>query len=196
MSKYKNTFMILGALILLAYASFISIVPAVYTKSFNIDKFEEQVFDATSLVTTIDYIDFKIKPNLKTIITVKNLSLKYIDQQPLFDSRVIEIETTPAALFAHKYDIKSIYFKNAKYADQILPNKENKIAFLPGAFNSEVFGAKSVTVVPGPAKFKNLKITYVTPYSYKEKNIREASYSKAEVESFLKSFDYSHVNIK
>ena len=100
------------------------------------------------------------------------------------------------ALFTHNYDIKSVYFKRAWYADQILPEGDNKIAFLPGAFNSEIFGAKSITVKPGPAKFKNLRVTYVTPKTFKEQNYRETSFSKAEVDAFLKSFNYSHVKIK
>ena len=196
MAKYKNAIFVLVSLILFGYAGFISIVPMVKTNTFDIDKFEQQVFDATSLVTTVDSVDYKIKPNLETTITVKNLSLKYIDAQPLFDAKHIEIKTTPAALFTPNYKIKSIYFKRAWYADQILPNKENKIAFLPGAFNSEIFGAKKITVEPGPAKFKDLKVTYVTPTTYKEKNLREVSFTKSEVESFLKSFHYSHVKIK
>ena len=197
MAKYKNALLVLVSILLFAYAGFITIVPAVKTNSFNIDKFEQQVFDATSLVTTLDSVNFEIKPNLKTIITVKNLSLKYIDAQPLFDAAHIEIETTPAALFTNNYEIKSIYFKRTWYADQILPNKENKIAFLPGAFNSKVFGANNITIKPnGPAKFKNLKLTYVTPTTYKEKNLRETSFTKEEVKSFLSSFEYSHVKIK
>lgn len=196
MAKYKNALLIVVSLLLLVYAGFISIVPMVKTSTFDIDKFEQQVFDATSLVTSVDAVEYKVKPNFETIITIRNLSLKYIDYQPLFDAKYIEVKTTPAALFTHNYKINSIYFKRAWYADQILPSKENKIAFLPGAFNSEIFGAKSITVEPGPAKFKDLKITYVTPTTYKEKNLREVSYSKDEVRNFLKSFTYSHVKIK
>ena len=196
MAKYKNAILVLVSLILLAYAGFISILPAVKTNTFDINKFEQQVFDATSLVTTVDSVSYKIAWNLKTTITVRNLSLKYIDAQPLFDAALIEIETTPAALFTHNYDIKSVYFKRAWYADQILLEGDNKIAFLPGAFNSEIFGAKSITVKPGPAKFKNLRVTYVTPKTFKEQNYRETSFSKAEVDAFLKSFNYSHVKIK
>ena len=196
MAKYKNAIFVLVSLLLFAYAGFISIVPMVKTNTFDIDKFEQQVFDATSLVTTVDSVSYKIDWNLKTTITVKNLSLKYIDAQPLFDAAHIEIETTPSALFTHNYNIKSIYFKRAWYADQILPEGTNKIAFLPGAFNSEIFGAKSITVKPGPAKFKNLRVTYVTPKTFKEQNYRETSFSKSEVDAFLKSFNYSHIKIK
>ena len=195
-AKYKNTLMIFISLILFAYASLISVVPACMTNSFDIDKFEQKVFEATSLVTTLDTIEFKVAPNFKTTIIAKNLSLKYIDYQPLFDARQIKIETTYPALFGKSFDIKKIDFKGVKYADQILPTGENKIAFLPGAFNSEVFGTKSITVTPGPAKIKDLKVTYVTPKTYKEKSYREKSFSRDEVALFLKSFDYSHVKIK
>ncbi len=195
-SKYKNTLMIFVSLVLFAYASLISIVPSCMTNSFDIDKFEQKVFDATSLITTVDTVEYKVAPNLKTTITVKNLSLKYIDYQPLFDARQIKIETSIAALFGKSFDIKKIDFKGVKYADQILPSGENKIAFLPSAFNSEIFGAKSISVTPGPAKIRDLKVTYVTPTTYAEKSFREKSFSKAEVALFLKSFDYSHVVIK
>ncbi len=195
-AKYKNTLMILLSLVLFAYASAISIVPAFKTNSFDIDKFEQQVFDATSLITTLDTIEYKVAPNLKTTIILKNLSLKYIDYQPLFDARQIKIETSYAALFDKSFDIKKIDFKGVKYADQILPSGENKIAFLPSAFNSEIFGAKSISVTPGPAKFRDLKITYVTPKTYAEKSYREKAFSRAEVALFLKSFDYSHVQVK
>ena len=83
MAKYKNAILVLVSLILLGYAGFISILPAVKTNTFDIDKFEQQVFDATSLVTTVDSVDYKIAWNLKTTITVRNLSLKYIDAQPV-----------------------------------------------------------------------------------------------------------------
>lgn len=195
-AKYKNTLMIVGSIFLFAYASFISIVPAVMTNSFDIDKFEQKMFDATSLITSVDSVEYKVAPNLKTTITVKNLSLKYIDYQPLFDAKQIKLETSFPALFGKSFDVKNIEFKHVIYADQILPSGENKIAFLPGAFNSEIFGAKSISVVPGPAKFKNLKVTYVTPTTYKEKFIREKNFSKADVALFLKSFDYSHVKVK
>lgn len=194
--NYKNTLMIFGSVLLFSYAALISVVPAVMTNSFDIDKFEQKMFDATSLITSLDTVEYKVSPSLKTTITVKNLSLKYIDYQPLFDARQVKLETSLLALLGKSFNVKNIEFKNVIYADQILPNGENKIAFLPSAFNSEIFGAKSISVVPGPAKFKNLKITYVTPTTYKEKFIREKNFSKAEVGSFLKSFEYSHVKVK
>ena len=194
--SYKNTLMIFGALVLFSYAALISVVPSVMTNSFDVDKFEQKMQDATSLVTSVGSVEYKVAPSLKTTITVKNLSLKYVDNQPLFDARQIDLETSIFALLGKSFDVKNIQFKNTIYADQILPNGQNKIAFLPQAFNSEVFGAKSISVTPGPAKFNNLKITYVTPKTYKEEFVRERSFSAAQVGNFLKSFDYSHVQVK
>lgn len=196
MSKYKNTLLIFIALILFAYAGIISIVPKVFTSSFNVDKFEEQVYEATSLLTTLDSVQYKLKPNLTAVVTVKNLSLKYIDYQPLFDAKHIEFEASPTVFFGSDFNIKSMYMKNVVYADQILPNGQNKIAFLPEAFNSEVFGKKSISVSPSDLKIKNLKVTYVTPRTYKERNYREKTFYKDEVNNFLKSLVFSHVKIK
>lgn len=196
MSKYKNTLMIIVSIILLAYAAFTTVVPAVLTETFNVDKFEEKVFEATSLLTTVDSVQYKIKPNLTTEIIVRNFSLKYIDEQPLFNAGYIEIKASPSIIFGKNFNLKSLYMKNVHYADQILPTGENKIAFLPSAFNSEIFGAKSITVVPSSIRVKNLKLTYVTPTTYKERNIREKTFDKTEVSNFLKSLQFSHVNIK
>ena len=194
--SYKNTLMIFGSLVLFSYAALISVVPSVMTNTFDVDKFEQKMVDATSLVTSVGSVEYKVAPSLKTTITVKNLSLKYVDNQPLFDAREINLETSILALLGKSFDVKNIDFKNVIYADQILPSGENKIAFLPKAFNSEVFGAKTISVKPGPANFKNLKITYVTPTTYKEQFIREKDFSAAQVGNFLKSFEYSHVQVK
>lgn len=196
MSKYKNTLLIFLALVLFAYAGFISVFPAFLTKTFNIDEFEQKIYDATSIVTTIDDIEYKILPNFKTIIILRNWSSKYIDEQPLFGARYIEIETTPMSLFTKNFNIKSMYLKNIVYKDQILPDGTNKIAFLPEAFNSELFGAKKITIVPGPVRVKNFKIVYIGPKSYKEQSYREKTYDKSEVKDFLSSFTFSHVEIK
>ncbi len=194
--NYKNTLMIFGSLVLFSYAALISVVPSVMTNTFDVDKFEQKMQAATSLVTSVGSVEYSVAPSLKTTITVKNLSLKYIDDQPLFDARQIDLETSIFALLGKSFDVKNIQFKNVVYADQILPNGENKIAFLPQAFNSEIFGAKSISVKPGPTTFNNLKVTYVTPKTYKEQFIREKNYTAAQVGNFLKSFDYSHVQVK
>ena len=100
------------------------------------------------------------------------------------------------SLFTKNFNIKSMYLKNIVYKDQILPDGTNKIAFLPEAFNSELFGAKKITIVPGPVRVKNFKIVYIGPKSYKEQSYREKTYDKSEVKDFLSSFTFSHVEIK
>ena len=54
MMKNKNTILIIIAVILLIYATFISIVPLILTKSFDITKFEQKFYEATSFITTLD----------------------------------------------------------------------------------------------------------------------------------------------
>lgn len=196
MSKYKNSILIIIAVLLLIYAAFISIIPSILTSSFNTSKFEEKFYQATSLLTTVDSVSYKIKPNLDTIITVKNLNLEYIDHQPLLDAKYVELTTSLSAIFGSTYKIKSLNARNITYSDQILPNGENKIAFLPGAFNSKIFGKKKITIIAGPVNIKNYNISYRTPETYKENKIREIDYSKSEVKDFLTSFYYTNVKIK
>ena len=101
-----------------------------------------------------------------------------------------------SALFGTDYAIKSLSLKGVKYSDQILPNGDNKIAFLPLAFESTKFGHKSIAVSPGPVVIKDYKIDYITPTTFAQKKYDILEYSKDEVEDFLKSFDYAHVKIK
>lgn len=196
MSKYKNTILITLAVILLIYAGFISIFPAILTSSFNIDKFEKQIFDATSLVTTVDTVEYKIKPNFDTIITFRNWSSKYIDDQDCFDATMIELTTTPATIFTNNIKIKQLNVKNAKFSNQILPSGENKLAFLPAAFNSKVFGKNQINITAGPVRVKNFRIRNITPNNYKEDNRRESNYTEQEVKDFLSQMYFSSVNIK
>ena len=196
MTKYKNTVLIVVSIIFFAYAGFISIFPAILTSSFDIDKFEQKVFDSTSLVTTVDTVEYKIKPNFDIIISLRNWSSKYIDDQDCFDASLIEITTTPAAIFSKTFKIKQLYLKNVRYSNQTFENGENKLAFLPGAFNSEIFGASKVTIIPGPVKIKNFRIKYIAPGVYKERNQREILYSEPEVRAFLSNMNFSHVVIK
>ncbi len=196
MTKYKNTVLIVVSIIFFAYAGFISIFPAILSNSFNIDEFEQKVFDSTSLVTTVDSVEYKIKPNFDTLISLRNWSSKYIDDQDCFDASLIEITTTPFAIFTKNFKIKQLYLKNVRYSNQTFENGENKLAFLPGAFNSEKFGAKQITIIPGPVKVKNFRIKDIAPGYYKERNQREAFYSEQEVRAFLSDKYFSHVVIK
>ncbi|MBE7705250.1 MAG: hypothetical protein E7Z90_05500 [Cyanobacteria bacterium SIG29] len=196
MSKYKNAILIIISFIMLLYSGFVLITPVILNKTFDIDKFEEKVYKSTSLITTLDYIDFKIKPNFNVEIVVRNLSMKYIDYQPMFDAGRIHIVASPSIIFGNKYDIKSLSMKNVWYADQILPDGKNKIAFLPSAFDTNVFGKKSITVSPSDIDIKHLKVTYVTPKTYKEQNFRTKEFTEQEVYEFLNSLTFSHVKIK
>lgn len=193
--KYKNTLMILIATVLFVYAAFISIVPSVMTNSFDKELFGKKFEEATSLRTSLDAVEYKITPTLGAVIRVRNFSLKYVDYQPLLDVKQAELKTTLSALFGSKYKINSLNLKGVKYSDQILPNKENKIAFLPKAFDSNVFGKKSITIVPGPVTIKNYQTDYITPTTFRQKNVEEEVYTKNEVSDFLRSFEYSHVVI-
>ena len=196
LKKYKNTFFIFISLIMFAYEIFISIVPSILTNSFNIDEFEEKIYKSTSLLTDIGFIKFNIKPNLTTVIYIKNFSLKYIDEQPLFYARSVEIHTNPLALLGKNFKIKSMKMKYVHYADQILPNKENKIAFLPMAFNAKEFGKENITVQPSDVKIKFLKVTHVTPKTYKEEKYPELEILREEILAFTNSLKFSTVTVK
>ncbi len=196
MMNKKNTILILISIVLLLYACVISIVPAIITNLFDITKFEQKFYDASSLVTTLDSVNYKIKPNFDVIITLKNVSLKYIDYQPMFDAGTIELTTTPSALLGNTFNIKNLYLKNVKYEDQILPDGTNKLAFLPRAFDTKQFGKNNITIVPGPIKIKNLKIKYITPTTYDEKDYINKDYSKSEVKLFLSNQIFSQIKIR
>lgn len=199
MNKYKNVLLIIISLILFAYAGFISIFPSIKTNSFNIDQFEQKTLRATGLNVTLASINFKIQPNLTTIITIRDLIAQYPDQQPLLTAKYVEITTTPSSLFSNNYDIKSLYLKNVKYDDQILPSGENKIAYLPSSFEPSFYGPKKITVkVNGPLRIKNLDTIYTisTPYRFKKESQREFTYSKEELKSFLQSLNFVNAEIK
>ncbi len=192
----KSLVLIIISLILFAYAGFISIVPYIVTNSFSTARFEKKFYDATSLITELGSVQYTIKPNFDTIITVRGFELKYIDDQPLFNAGTIELTTTPAAIFGNTFKIKNLVIENTNYEDQILPDGVNKLAFFPGAFDTRKFGKRNITIVSGPVKIRNAKIKYITPNTYKEESIREKNYSKSEVKEFLSSLYFSHVKIK
>ena len=198
MSKHKNLILICIAAILFIYAGFISIYPGILNSTFNINDFEKKFYEATSLETTIESVDFKIKPNFETIINIYGFDLKYIDRQDLFSARTIEIVTTPSALFSNNYKIKSMNLKTVKYNDQVLETGENKLAFLPASFNPKPFGKNTITVSPGNITIKNAKYSYTKslPYTYKEDSYAVRNYSAAEVKSYLSSLNFAKVKIK
>ena len=196
MGKYKNVILILLSIVLLVYAGFISIFPKMATSMFNLEKFEQECFDATSLKTTLGSINYKISPNFSTVITITDFDVKYVDDQDLFNAGSILIKTTPSAIFGGNFDIKSMELKNVTYVDQVLPNKQNKLSYLPEGFNSKPFGKNWITIHPGPVNVKGLHIKYVGPNSFSENKFREKNYTKSEVKDFLSSYTYSHIRIK
>ena len=194
--KYKNTVMMLIAFVLIAYAVLISVIPSMKTSSFNTEEFEKKFEEATSLVTSVDTVRYEVTPSLKTKIKVRNLSLKYVDNQPLLFVRHAELTAGIGALFGTGYNIHSLVAKGVKYNDQVLPSGENKIAFLPLAFDSKKFGHKSISIKPGPVLIKDYKVEYVTPTTFSKQEHDVMEYTKDEVDDFLSSFDYSSVKIK
>lgn len=199
MAKYKNAFLMIVACILFIYAGFISVFPSVYSRNFNIDKFEQATLSATGLNVTLGTFNFEIKPGFKTYITVTDLIAMYPDQQPLFSAKYAQVETTPLAIFTKDFDIKSLYLKHVIYDDQILPEGVNKLAYLPESFEPSFYGAKKVTIRPnGQIRVKNLEVnkTVSKPYRYTKNSEREAIYLQSEVEMFLKSLNFKNVDIK
>lgn len=198
MTKYKNVLLILLALILFAYAGFITIFPSTYTSSFNKANFEQKALAATGLKIAFNSIDVKIKPNFKTIITLKDVSATYPDDQPLFKTTTAEIITTPSILFSKNIDIKQIVLKYVTYDDQILADGKNKLAFFPKAFTPAFLGKNKLVIKPGSVYVKNLTINYTVsePYSYDTVEKRETFYSESEVKDFLKALNFTNVEIK
>lgn len=198
MTKYKNVLLILLALILFAYAGFITIFPSTYTKSFNKEDFQQKALAATGLKITFNSIDVKIKPNFKTIITLKDVLATYPDDQPLFKTTTAEIITTPSILLSNNIDLKQIVLKYVTYDDQVLVDGQNKLAFFPKAFTPAFLGKKDLTVKPCSVYIKNLTVNYTVsePYSYETVEKREAVYAETDVENFLKSLNFTNVKIK
>jgi hypothetical protein len=197
MAKYKNVILIILAIILLIYAGFISIYPIILTKTFDTKKFAEKVEETTSLKTTVDAVEYKIKPNFDVVISLRNWSSKYVDGQNCFDATLIEITTTPNAIFNDIYTLKKVLVKNAKFSNQILPSKANKLAFLPKVIDPKVFGVEEGIIVKpaGPVIVKNFRIKYIGPHFYKEDNRHESKYSAEEVRNFLKKCEFTNVVI-
>ncbi len=194
--KYRNAILLIAAVILFAYASFISIFPAILTSVFNVEKFEKELYASTNLVTTVDAVNFKIKPNLDMVITINNWSTKWIENQDCFDAGVIQLTTGPFCIFTKNFKIKDLYLKRVKYLNQVLDNGINKLEYLPASFNSEVFGAKKITVISGPVRVKSFKIKTVTPSEYNETYKNEVNFSEENVRNFLLNYLFSGVVIK
>lgn len=194
--KYKNVLLVFISIILFAYMFCFTILPSILKSSFNVQDFEKKLFDATSLKTEIESIDFKISPALQMTVTIANFSAKYIDLQDCFDAQAIILKTSPLCLLNKTFKINDLYLKNVKFSNQVLPDGNNKLAFLPGAFNSEIFGAKHITIISGPVRINGYEQKDIGPNSYNEKNRKEILYTKDDVKAFLSGFQFSHVIVR
>ena len=147
---------------------------------------------------TLNYINFKMTPSFKTTILVRDLTVRYPDDQPLLDVKFAEFVTDAGAIFSNKYDIKSLTLKNVVYDDQILPEGGNKLECLPTSIDPKPFGKNKITIVPGNLKIKNLTVNYTIgdPYSYKTRFFREKTFSKIEQLALLKRYNFTNVQFK
>jgi hypothetical protein len=197
MKEHRNAILILISVILFIYAGLLSIYPAFLKSTFNVTKFEEKVYRATSLVTTIDSVDFKVKPNFDLYIYLYKWSSKYVDDQDCFDAGYIEITTGLFAPITKKFKIKNMTLKNVVFSNQLLmPENVNKLSYLPEAINPGEFGAKKFVVTPGPVTVKNFTIKYIAPNYYKENKRNLVEYSKNDVKEFLQKRNFKRVEIK
>ncbi len=199
---YKNLMLMLIALLLFMYAGFISVVPAVITGAFKVSEFTGKLNEATSLETSLDGFQYKIKPNLHAVIELDNLKLVWKGSQDLFEAKVIEIETkNPLPVFTKNFNIESFSVSNAHYSDQLILDEKthqmaNKLNYLLPNFNPKVFGANKIKIEPGNVSVKNYKISYITPDSYDENVIPNKIYPKTQVKQFLLEHPVGSVDIK
>ena len=160
--------------------------------------FEQKVHESTTLTTHLDSIDFKMTPSLNLIITITNWNSKYVYEveQDCFEAAVIQLTTNAFAPITKHFTIKDLYLNKVIFSNQLLPEGVNKLSFLPQSFSPVSFGAKKVTVTPGPVTVKNFTIKYIAPNFYNEKIRREVKYTKAEVKEFLQNRGFTNVIIK
>ena len=155
-----------------------------------------KVQDATSFITNIDSVDYKVKPNLHAVIKLNNVSFEWLGNQHLFNAKIIEIETNnPLCVYTKNFNINKVTVKSGTYSDQILEDGTNKLAVLPRGFDPRPFGAKKIKVTAGPVMVKNCKVKYITPTTYNEEKTDKKTYSKAEVKNLLKNANFSFVKV-
>lgn len=196
MSNHKNLILIVISLILLAYAGMLSLYPFILNSTFSKTKFGQKVYDATGLVTTVEKVDFEMKPNLTLIITINNWSSKYIDYQDCFDANVIELQTGALSPITKDFPIKELYLKHVKYSDQVFDTGANKLDYLPRSFNASAFGTDKIKVAAGPVRVQDFRIKRITPDTYDEDNRSESIYTKAQVKKFLQDLNIRFVEVR
>ena len=196
MSNHKNLILILVSIILLAYAALLSLYPMVLNSTFSKTNFGKKVYDATGLVTTIDKINFEMKPNLTLIVTINNWSSKYIDYQDCFDANIIELQTGAFSPVTKNFPIKELYLKHVKYSDQVFDTGANKLDYLPRSFNASAFGTDKIKIAVGPVRVQDFRIKRITPDTYSEDNRSESTYSKVQVKRFLQDLNIRFVEVR
>lgn len=194
--SYKNAILILISLVLFAYSGFVLLFPTILTMTFNKKKFCESVYKTSGLVTNIDKMEFKMTPKLDMIITVRNWESKHIDNQNAFKTKEIEVVTTPFAIFTNNYNIKSMRFVGTQLWEQILPNGNNKLAYIAKSFSPKDFGADKMTIKPSAVEFKGFTIVHEDKINTREEYIRNKTFSLYEVKTFLKNQNLFRVVIK
>lgn len=196
--KHRNLILILLSVVLFAYAIVIGIIPSVMTKSFNKETFQQKLTEALGLNASIGTYTVIVKPNFETLITITELKVEFPDEQPVFKAKSAELTTDLSSLFTNTYKIKKLDLKFVKYDDLILPDGNNKIAYLPARITPKPFGPNSVTIISGPVFAKDIEVSYTKtlPYSYKKENYRQLSYTKDQVRSFLTSLNLHNIKIK
>lgn len=196
MQNRKNLMMILVSFVLLFYAGMLSLYPFILNTTFSKTKFGQKVYDATGLVTTIDKIDFEMKPNFTLIITINNWISKYIDYQDCFEANVIELQTGAFSPITKDFPIKELYLKHVKYSDQVFDTGANKLDYLPRSFNVSPFGTNKIKISSGPVRVQDFRIKRITPNTYSEDNRSESVYSKAQVKKFLQDLNIRFVEVR
>lgn len=194
--SYKNAILILISLVLFAYSGFVLLFPTILTMTFNKQKFCDSVYKTSGLVTNIDKIEFKMTPKLDMIITLRGWESKHIDNQNAFKTKEIDVVTTPFSIFTHNYNIKSMTFVGTQLWEQILPNGENKLAYIAKCFSPKDFGADKMTIKPSAVEFKGFTIVHENKNQTKEEYIRNKTFSLYEVKTFLKNKNLFNVVIK
>ncbi len=196
MSNRKNLILIVISLILLLYAGLMSVYPAFLNATFSKTKFGQKVYDSVGLVTTIDKINFEMKPNLTLIVTINNWSSKYVDYQDCFEAGVIELQTGAFSPFTKNFPIKELYLKHVKCSNLILPNGKNKLAYLPSSFGASPFGAKVIKIGAGPVRVQDFRIKHIYPDISEDDNRSESIYSKTDVKKFLQELNIRFVEVR
>ena len=194
--SYKNTILIFVSLIMFIYAGLVLLYPAILTMTFNKKAFCDSAYKTSALVTKLGKMEFKMTPNLNLIITASDWESKHIDNQNAFKARTIEIVTTPFATLTNNYDVKSMRFEGAKIWKQILPDGNNKLAYISKCFSPKDFGVKKITIKPSEVVFDNFTIIHEANKQTKEEYHRNKTYSAYEVKTFLMNQNLMNVVIK